>query len=147
MADSTKLVICDNDQIQIQIDSPCLVPQLVAPVSLVANGQSTVSDNKVCVEGDELPPSIKNVSLSYMSGSYVKPGTGTVKVTLNDDNKTSVSKDVDRKILLKGSSFTAEFDVQSPAMMPSATGLVPDPMSKYSGTAQFITTNDFVTSE
>jgi len=139
-------VIVDGDMIQITINPPCIVPQLIPPVPLVASGFSKITDKVVCVEGDELPPSIKS-PLTYMSGAYVIPGTGTVKVTLNDDNKTSVAKDKDKKMLLKGSTFKAEFDVQSPAQMPTPTGPQPDPMSKYTGTAMFITTDTVVTSD
>ena len=139
-------VIIDGDMIQISINAPCIVPQLASPVPLVASGFSKVTDKVVCVEGDELPPSIKS-PLVYMSGGYTIPGTGTVKVTLNDDNKTSVAKDKDKKMLLKGSTFQAEFDVQSPAQMPTPAGPQPDPMSKYTGTAKFITTDTVVTSD
>jgi hypothetical protein len=139
-------VIIDGDMIKITINPPCVVPQLIPPVPLVASGFSKITDKVVCVEGDELPPSIKS-PLVYTAPPFVIPGTGTVKVTLNDDNKTSVAKDKDKKMLLKGSTFQAEFDVQSPAKMPTPAGPQPDPMSTYKGTAQFITTDTVVTSD
>jgi hypothetical protein len=138
---SEDVMIVDNDQIQITIDSPTVVPALMAPVSLQASGFTKVSDNKVCIEGDEIPPSLKS-PLMYMNPPYVVPGTGKVSVTLKDANKTSVTTDDgDKKILLKGSTFDAKFDVQSPAKMPPNSGSTPDPNSSYSGTAQFISTN------
>jgi hypothetical protein len=146
VGDDAKLVICNGDMLQVTINPPCVVPQLAAPVPLVASGFSTVNDQAVCVEGDELPPSIKNVPLPYTSAAYVG-GTGTLKVTLNADNKTSTATDKDKKMLLKGSTFQAEFDVQSPAQMPTPGGPQPDPQPKYTGTAKFITTNTVASSE
>jgi hypothetical protein len=77
-----------------------------------------------------------------MAPPYVIPGTGKLSVTLKDANKTSTTKDDgDKKMLLKGSTFDAKFEVQSPAQQPSPSGTIPDSTSSYSGTAQFISTN------
>jgi Contractile injection system spike tip protein len=134
------VVIVNGDQIQITINPPTIVPQLAAPVPLVASGFTTVNDNAVCVEGDELPPSIKS-PLQYTSPPFVTPGMGTVSVTLQAANKTSATTDKDKKILLKGQTFQATFSVTVPAQQPSPGGPVPDPTPKYSGTAQFISTD------
>src|SRR4051812_19648111 len=108
MADD--VIIVDSDKIQITINPPCVVPTLIPPASLVASGSTTISDKKVCIVGDELPPSLKS-PMQYMSPPYVTPGMGTVSVTLKDANKSSVTTDDDNKMLLKGSTFDAKFDV------------------------------------
>jgi hypothetical protein len=149
VGDSSKLVIQNDDLIQITLDPPCVSPPLVPPLTLVASGYSQTNNQVVCVEGDEYPPLIANSSpVPYMYPPYVIPGTGTIKITLNSDNKTSKAKDKDKKMLLKGSgTFQVELDVQSPAQMPTPTGPQPDPQSKHTGTGQFITTNTVVYSE
>ncbi|MFO0615916.1 MAG: hypothetical protein U0414_25195 [Polyangiaceae bacterium] len=140
------VIVVDGDKIQITIDPPTLVPDLVAPVALVANGFSKINDKKVCIEGDELPPSLK-VPLMYTSPPYVTPGMGTVTLTLKSGNKSRVSKDKEKKMLLKGQTFDAKFEVKSPAQQPSPTGPVPDSNTSYSGTAQFISANKLAKTE
>jgi hypothetical protein len=149
MADPTKLLIANTDMIQIILDPPCVSPPLVAPIPLVATGYSKVNEQKVCVEGDEYPPVIANSTpVPYMCPPYVIPGTGTVKITLADANKTSISKDLDKKMLRKGTTFQVELDVQVPAMMPAPPGPPqPDPMPKHTGNAMFITTNTLIVSD
>jgi len=148
VSDPTKLLIANGDQIQIMLNPPCISPPLVPPLPLVGSGLSTVNDQPVCVEGDEYPPAIaNNTPVPYMSPPYVVPGTGTVKITLAGGNKTSIAKDKDKKMLLKGTTFQVELDVQSPAMMPTPAGPQPDPMPKHTGTAMFITTNAIIESD
>jgi hypothetical protein len=140
------VIIVNADMIQITINPPTIVPPLMVPVPLVATGFTTVSDQKVCVEGDELPPSLK-APLPYTSPPYVIPGTGKVSVTLKPANKTSASIDDGKKMLLKGQTFDAKFQVQVPAQQPSPGGPVPDPSPSYSGTAVFISTNTVAKAE
>jgi hypothetical protein len=118
------------------------------PLPLVATGFSKVNDRVVCIEGDEYAPIIaNNAPVPYVAPPYVVPGTGTVKITLAAANKTAVGKDKDQKMLLKGTTFQVELDVQSPAMMPTPAGPQPDTNPKYVGTAMFITTNTIIVSE
>jgi hypothetical protein len=100
----------------------------------------------VCIEGDELPSSLK-APMQYTSPPYVIPGMGTVSVTLKDANKSQHTTDKDKTILLKGKSFDAKFEVKSPAKQPSSSGTIPDPSSSYSGTAKFISSNDVAEAE
>jgi hypothetical protein len=133
-------VIASGDMIQVTIPAPAIVPQLVAPVALVGSSQSvTVGGKPACLEGDELPASLK-VPLTYTAPPFVTPGTGTLEVTLLPTNKT-VQTQNGKKILVKGSTFTAKFTVQTPAQQPTPAGPVPDPVTVKPGTAQFITTN------
>lgn len=133
-------IIKTGDMVQITIMPPAVVPPLIPPIPLVGTSSDTfVAGMPVCLEGDELPKAI-SIPLPYMSPPYVTPGMGTLKLTLAANNKTSTTKN-GKAILLKGATFTAEFNVSSPAMMPTPAGPQPDPVSKKSGTAQFITTN------
>jgi hypothetical protein len=54
-------------------------------------------------------------------------------------NKTLLTKN-GKAILIKGTPFTAEFQVVAPAIMPAVVP-VPDPVLKKPGIAEFITTN------
>jgi hypothetical protein len=134
-------VIVNNDLLRITFFPPLLVPAVMAPVPLVASSSNVkVGGMYICLEGDELPPSLQPPQ-TYMSPPYVIPGTGTIKLTLNDTNKTAKVKNDGTIILIKGTPFTAEFEVASPAQQPTPGGPVPDPVSKKSGIAEFITTN------
>ena len=67
-------------------------------------------------------------------------GIGTLELTLMPDNKT-VKTENGKKILIKGATFVAKFNVQTPAQQPTPAGPVPDPVAVKPGQAQFITTN------
>jgi Contractile injection system spike tip protein len=132
-------VIKTGDMIQITIMPPTVVPPLIPPIPLVGTSTDTFVDKMpVCLEGDELPMAIAT-PLPYFSPPYVTPGMGTLKLTLMPNNKSMMTKN-GKAILLKGATFTAEFTVSSPAMMPTPAGPQPDPVPKKTGTAQFITT-------
>jgi hypothetical protein len=139
-------IICNNDMIQITPTPPMICPSLTAPIPLVASGLSTVNNMAVCLEGDELPPALKS-PVPYMSGAFVTPGMVSVSITLQPANKTKVAQDSGKAMLLKGQTFQVSFSVQSPAMQPSPTGPVPDPVASKTGTAQFITTNTIAQAE
>jgi hypothetical protein len=138
-------IILDTDEIQITIDPPTIVPALMAPVPLQASGFSTVNNMKVCVVGDELPPTLQ-APLAYTSGAFSTPGMGTVSVTLAQANKTQSAKDQDKVMILKGQTFQAKFTVSSPAIQPGPSP-VPDPVATKTGTAQFITKNTIAQAE
>ena len=137
----TDYIIKQGDMIRITIMPPTVVPMLMAPVPLLGSSSDmTVMSMAVCLEGDELPPSLQ-APLMYMSPPYVIPGTGTLSLSLTPTNTTMRTKNGD-PILIKGTPFTAEFSVASPAMMPAPPAPpVPDPVSKKTGIAEFITTN------
>jgi hypothetical protein len=137
-------VIKNGDQIQITIPPPTVVPQLVAPVPLIGSSTDVfVAGSPACLQGDELPPSIQ-VPLQYMSPPYVTPGMGTIQIILSPSNLTATTPN-GKPMLLKGQTFQAIFNVQSPAMMPTPGGPQPDPLMVKTGQAQFITTNTTVT--
>lgn len=146
---ATDVVIIDGDKISFSFTTPPsgppTIPAVSSPVSLTGTGFTTVNDKAVCLDGDELPTSLQ-VPLVYSTSTYSVPGQGTLTVTLNANNKTSIFTDNDSKVLLNGSAFQAKFEVTSPATL-SSTPFTPDPTPSYSGTASFISTNTLVEAE
>lgn len=137
-------VIKTGDMIRITIFPPAIVPPLLAPVPLVGTSKDLMVTNMpVCLEGDELPPMLR-APLPYTAPPFVTPGMGMVSVTLTPMNKTLLTKNGGKAILIKGTPFMAEFTVMAPAMQPTPVGPVPDPVAKKPGMAEFITTNVLV---
>ena len=137
-------VIKTGDMIQITVPPPSVVPQLIAPVPLTGSSTNLlIGGSPACLQGDELPPAIQG-PLIYTSPPYVTPGTGTIQIVLLPTNLTTTTQN-GKPILLKGATFQAIFNVQSPAMMPTPVGPVPDPLMVKPSTAQFITTDTTVT--
>jgi hypothetical protein len=133
-------IVKTGDQIQINVPPPAIVPQLLAPVPLTGSSNNVlVAGLAACLQGDELPSAIQG-PLTYTSPPYVTPGTGTIQIILSPGNLTATTPN-GKPILLKGQTFQAIFNVQSPAMMPTPGGPQPDPLMVKTGTAQFITTN------
>lgn len=136
-------VVKTGDQIQITVPPPAVVPQLLAPVPLTGSSTNVlIAGSPACLEGDELPPAIQG-PLTYTAPPYVTPGTGTIQIILSPANKTATTPN-GKPMLLKGGTFQAIFNVQSPAMMPTPGGPQPDPLMVKNGTAQFITSNTTV---
>lgn len=139
MAAFADFVIKTGDFIIVTIPPPTLVPLLVAPVPLVGSSKDfTVAGQPVCLEGDELPPLLRN-PLQYLSPPYAIPGAGTLSLTLTPLNKTAKTTN-QKAVLIKGIPFPAEFTVMMPATMATPTGMVPDPVAKKQGIAQFMPT-------
>lgn len=133
-------LIRTNDMIQITITPPAIVPMLQAPVPLIGTGTTVmIGGQPACLQGDEMPPSLR-VPMPYTAPPFVTPGMGTLTIMLAPNNLTQ--KTVQGKpMLLKGATFQASFAVSAPAMQPTPTGPVPDPVMSKPGTCQFITTN------
>lgn len=112
---------------------------VVRPGDLKGSGKSTLKGKKVCIDGDEKKVSVPGCT--YMTPQYSIPGVGTLKIAaLGGDQKAKKTKSAGKPVLLKGSTFTAKFEVQSPAKMPPPAS-TPDATPLYSGTGTFITTN------
>ena len=115
---------------------------VVQPGDLTGSGPATVNGKKICVDGDE-----QNVSVpgcTYMTPQYSIPGTGTLKIAaLAGNQKAQKALTGGKAVLLKGGSFTAKFEVQSPAKQPppGPGPPIPDASPQYSGNGMFITTN------
>ena len=113
---------------------------VVQPGDLKGSGPATLNGKKICVAGDEKDVSVPGCT--YMTPQYSIPGTGTLKISaLAGDQKAKKTKTGGKAVLLKGSTFTAKFEVQSPAQQPTAASPIPDSTSEYSGKGMFITTN------
>jgi hypothetical protein len=115
---------------------------VVQPGDLKGSGPATLKGKKLCVDGDEGQVSVPGCM--YMTPQYCIPGTGTLKIdALAGDQKAQHTKTGGKLVLLKGSQFTAKFEVQSPAQQPPPSGgpPIPDPTPQYSGNGMFVTTN------
>jgi hypothetical protein len=70
----TDLVLKMGDTITVTISPPAVVPQLMAPVPLVATGAPILVNNQpICLEGDELPPPLR-APLPYTAPPFATPG-------------------------------------------------------------------------
>jgi hypothetical protein len=115
---------------------------VVRPGLLKGSGPMFVAGKKACVEGDESGVSVPGCV--YNTPQYSAPGSGTLKiVSLAGDQKTKKSRTGGKALLLKGGSFTAKFEVQTPAMQPppGPGAPIPDPMRQYSGRGSFLSIN------
>lgn len=114
---------------------------VVRPGSMQATGLSTKSGIKICVKGDEAQVAVPGCM--YITPQYVIPGTGTLKIaSLAGDQATQTTRSGKKAIIIKGSSFIARFEVQTPAQQPNPPGPpLPDGSPQYSGTGKFQTTN------
>lgn len=115
---------------------------IVQPGTLQASGPATRGAKKVCVDGDEKSVSVPGCT--YMTPQYSIPGTGTLKIeSLAGDQTGQKTNSGGKAVMLKGSQFTAKFEVQSPAQQPppGPGSPIPDSTAQYSGNGMFITTN------
>lgn len=134
-------VLMDGDMVMfIPAFTPAIV--VVQPGKLAGSGPATLGGKKICVDGDEADVSVPGCA--YMTPQYSIPGTGTLKISgLAPNQKAKKTKTGGKAMLLKGSSFTAKFEVQSPAQQPppGPGPPVPDSTPQYSGQGMFVTTN------
>ncbi len=115
---------------------------VVQPGDLTGSGPATIGGKNICVDGDEANVSVPGCM--YMAPPFVIPGTGTITIdALGGDQVASKTMTGGKAVLLKGSTFTAKFEVQSPAKQPppGPGSPIPDSSPEYSGNGTFITTN------
>ena len=115
---------------------------VVRPGPITASGKARVSGKLACVAGDETSVSV--AGCMYSAGPYSIPGTGTLSIaSLAADQQAKTSQTGSKKLLLKGSSFTARFTVSVPAMQPppGPGSPIPDPTPTYSGSGSFVATD------
>ena len=134
-------ILMEGDQV---IFMPAFAPAIVVvqPGKLEGSGPATIGGKKICVDGDESKVSV--AGCAYMTPQYSIPGTGTLKISaLAGNQKATKTRTGNKAVLLKGGSFTARFEVQSPAQQPppGPGSPVPDATSQYSGNGMFVTTN------
>lgn len=136
-------VMRTGDLVKITIPPPAVIPTLEEPVPLEGSGESvTIDGMAVCLLGDELPEFLAE-PMAYTAPPFGIPGMGTLKLTLTEANMTVITRS-GKPLLIKGGPFIAMFTVTEPAQQPTPAGPVPDPMLEKPGTAEFITTNEFV---
>jgi hypothetical protein len=112
---------------------------VVQPGHIKASGPAQVTGKPACVAGDESSVSVPGCT--YIAGQYSIPGTGTLAIaSLAGDQQAQTTGTGGKKLLLKGSSFTARFSVTAPAMQPppGPGSPIPDPTPSYSGSGSFV---------
>jgi Contractile injection system spike tip protein len=113
---------------------------VVLPGFLIGTGKAKVQGKTIYVEGNE-----KKVIVplcAYTSPPFVTPGTGRLSIESLDTSQTAERvKSGGKAVLLKGSTFTAKFEVVAPATDPSTLVPTPDPVPIYTGKGTFATTN------
>jgi hypothetical protein len=114
---------------------------VVAPGTLSGTGRGKVGGKPVCVKGDEAMVMVPGCM--YQTPQYSIPGVGMLSIaSLAGDQEAKKTKSGGKAVLLKGSDFTAKFQVMSPAMQPAPPGPpIPDATPQYSGNGSFVTTN------
>jgi hypothetical protein len=137
-------VIIDGDTATFM---PNFAPATIIPVPgrITGSGPPTATGKPLCIDGDE--GSVEVPGVVYMTPQYSIPGTGTLKIdALGSDQLSQVATVDGTALILKGSTFTAKLEVQSPAQQPAPPGPpVPDSTPSYTGNGQFVTTNTLYT--
>ena len=111
---------------------------VVRPGTLQGTGKTALTGKKICLEGDESKVAVQGCL--YITPQYSVPGTGTLKISkLGGDQTSKKTKSGNKPVMLKGSSFTAKFEVLAPAIDPVSGA--PDATPSYSGSGNFMSMN------
>ena len=142
-------IIVDGDKAEFQPSFPS-AQVVVRPGEIQGSGKFSLMDKKVCVLGDEKTVSVPGCA--YTAGPFSTPGIGTLKIDfLSSDQIANKTDSAGRPMILKGSTFHAKFEVQTPASrrVPLTPNTPPqvqlDVTTQYFGTGRFITTNTKLT--
>jgi len=141
MADS---IILDGDTVTFMPDfDSSVVTVVVRPGPISASSTKTKANKKpVCLVGDE--SQVEVPGCAYIKKPSFVGGMGTLKIdALAADQKSTKTKVEGKALILKGSKFTAIFEVTSPAQMPGVPPTV-DSTKKYMGEGKFSTNNQTV---
>lgn len=135
-------IVRTGDMLQVTIPPPTVVPMLEVPVPMVGTGETVLAAGPpICLEGDQIPPPLRS-PIPYTAPPFVTPGVGMLKlVVVPPANFTVKTNSGGKPILLKGTTFAAIFEVETPAMQPTPAGPVPDPVLVKEGQAEYIITN------
>ncbi len=134
-------ILLDGDTVNFM---PAFPPAnvVIQPGKIDGTGKETLDGKPVCVEGDENSVSVPGCT--YVAPPYVIPGIGTLKIdSLGSDQTATKTYSGGKPVLLKGTMFTAKFEVQSPAQQPpSGSGSpIPDSRTSYTGKGTFMNSN------
>lgn len=137
----TDLIVITGDKVIFlpQFGAALVVPK---PGKMKGSGPGTVRGKKICVIGDEKKVEVQGCQ--YLTPQYCIPGSGTLKIdTLASNQKAKKSRTGGQTVLLRGMTFKAKFEVQSPAKQPppAAGPPIPDPTKHYMGQGMFVTNN------
>ncbi len=131
-------VIVDGDKLTVNFGAT-VIPKAQQPQPLTGSSPDFfVKSSAACRAGDEIPPTLKG-PLDYTEPAYPTPGKGTLTVS---PKTTTVLKNGGLALLLKGTQFSATFQVAEPAKNPVG---VPDPNLVKQGTASYSTSNTILT--
>src|SRR5690242_18401592 len=90
---------------------------VVRPGKMMASGMTSLLGKKICLKGDETKLMVPGCT--YTTPVYSIPGVGTLKIQTLGGNQTSKkTKSGSKEVIVKGSTFTAVFEVQTPAQQP-----------------------------
>ncbi len=97
----------------------------------------------IVIDGDKaiFKPSFGAATVMYVTSQYSIPGIGTLTISaLAGDQQARTTAAGNKKLLLKGSSFTARFAVTAPAKQPppGPGPPIPDATQTYSGSGNFM---------
>ncbi|MEU1309058.1 hypothetical protein ABZ419_09195 [Streptomyces cinnamoneus] len=144
-------VIRTGDLLLVRFDQPpppksqLLVPVLMWPLPLSGSGEDVLVEGRpVCLEDDEYPEEAgPSTLLDYTVVAAPKPyveGKGVLRLTLEPSNKTAHTTADGVKVLIRGRSFPAAFDVSVPAAQAQENGApLYDSTTSYPGRAKFLT--------
>jgi hypothetical protein len=119
---------------------------VVMPGVLTGSGPLRVGGANACVAGDEASVSVPGCV--YMTPQYSIPGSGTLSIErLAGDQLAATTSSGGKALMVKGSQFTARFQVAAPAMQPppGPGSPIPDSSPSYSGSGLFLPTTMTVT--
>ncbi len=110
---------------------------VVRPGTMQGSGKTALNGKKLCLEGDEKDLAV--MGCLYITPQFSVPGSGTLKIDkLGSDQLSKKTKSGRKPIIVKGSTFTAKFEVMAPAVDPLG---IPDATPSYSGSGNFFTNN------
>ncbi|HEX7843020.1 MAG TPA: hypothetical protein VF469_36355 [Kofleriaceae bacterium] len=113
---------------------------VVQPGTLTGSGPATLNHKKLCIAGDQSSVSVPGCT--YTTQAFPIAGTGTLQIAaLAGDQTAQKTQSGNTPVLLVGSSFTAKFQVETPAQLATPKGPQTDPTPQYVGTGKFLTTN------
>ena len=138
------LILVNDDLVQFN-QAFGLAMVVVRPGRLSGSGPGTLNGKSICVDGDQNQVSVPGCV--YMTAVYSIPGTGTLKIdSLSANQIATKTRSGAKPALLKGVSFIAKFEVQSPAQQPppGPGSPIPDSTLQYPGSGSFITANQTI---
>jgi hypothetical protein len=136
----TDLIMVDGDTVTF-MPSFGLATVVPIPTTISTSAATTkVGSKGPCLEGDE--KNVQSAGCLYTTATHTLPGTGTLKIDkLNSDQVTTKTTIEGKKVILKGSTFDAVFEVQAGAKTSSSPPVL-DTVTKYSGgKGSFVPTN------